>query len=211
MKRLVIALIIAVVVLDMGLIKDSSADITSVTSLMSTKDILAINKWDFSDADGKIHDTVCVVTRSDDVLSTGKISFYNRTDDNTLEKVYEYDPECYYYSMFALSNAGNLVTVWETGSAVHLTIFSMIHGKIVAVMDESMKGFPEIADIDNDGEFEIITTLDNFLTDYKTNKVVQLPEEADIYKWDGEKYFLLNIVPWKQRFKLLTDTIKKQK
>jgi hypothetical protein len=96
----------------------------------------------------------------------------------------------------------NLVTVWTSGSAYHIIVFSFNgEEKVNIVLDEHSKIHPEIIDFDNDGVFEIFISYGNFLYDQKSKIIVTFPNEARLFKWNGKLYQQIKKIGWKNRFR----------
>lgn len=178
--------------------EEGIGDEITLSKILGEENILVMNYWDVNDKT-----ILCIVTLNkikieDTSFLNRRLNFYKKMGDK-FKKIYEFNPGDIFLSMYPLSDNGNLVTVWVTGSAYRFYIFSFIDERIKLVLDEGSKAMPEIVDIDNDGEDEILITEGAFLTDYKTKKIISRPESTRIYKWEGKSYKLIKTVPWKNR------------
>lgn len=177
-------------------------DETTLSNVLEDGNILAMNYWDAED-----ESLLCIVSlHTIKIENTSfpdrRLNFYKKIGDK-LKKIYEFKPGDIFLSMYPLSDNGNLATVWVTGSAYRFYIFSFIDNGIKLVLDEGSKAMPEVVDIDNDGEDEILITEGAFLIEKDTKKIISRPKSVRVYKWDSKSYKLIKTVPWENRFTTL--------
>lgn len=144
------------------------------------------------------YDVLCFATIEDEKPLEKKLEFYNKKNSR-LEKIYEYigiDTIMYSEPL----GKDNLLTVWETATALRVRIFSLLNGKITVSFEAGTKVSPEIIDIDNDGIAEILISNGSFSYDSITNKIISYPDKVNVYKCDGHKIYLWRTVSWKNRF-----------
>lgn len=91
-----------------------------------------------------------------------------------------------------------LLTTWESGSAIRTIVFAIKGNKVKELLSLGSYGSPEIVDIDNDGQFELIFWNDKLLL--SDSEVLIKPSIATIYKYINEKYIVLDKRSWDTRF-----------
>jgi hypothetical protein len=169
--------------------------------------ILAMNYWDIKDVT-----LLCVVTSHTRKIKNTfymerRLNIYEKNEDN-ISSIYEFAPGDSFLSMYPISEDGNLMTIWVSGSAYRIYIFSLEDKKIKTVLEEGSKLMPEILDIDNDGSDEILITEGNFLINKDSKEIISLPEKTRIYKWVEKSYKLIETVSWKERVGSFRQRIK---
>lgn len=98
---------------------------------------------------------------------------------------------------FILEN-NKYITIWETGSALKIVIFLIKETSVLNILTVSSYSPPEIIDVDNDGEFELVFWEGKFMTSGK--QIIERPKQAKIYKFNGSKYVNIETRPWESRF-----------
>lgn len=181
-----------------GSCEERESEEITLSTIIKSESVLAMNYWDVDDITLLCLITLHSVKVDDNTYPDRRLTFYKKIGDK-FNKLYQFKPGDYFLSMYPTSDNGNLVTVWVTGSAYRFYIFSFIDKEIKLVLDEGSKLMPEIVDIDNNGEDEILISSGNYLIDAKTKKVLSYPESTRIYKWNGKSYALIKTVPWKTR------------
>lgn len=92
-----------------------------------------------------------------------------------------------------------LLTLWESGSALWISVYEIKESKVSKVLDIRSKGMPEIGFSKNGSKRIVINHYEqrenNFLGTTET-----IPVKADVYIWTGSKYEMLSKVPWERRF-----------
>jgi hypothetical protein len=117
---------------------------------------------------------------------------------NNMNKVYgTYKTNDGFVTGFSLER-NKYVTIWETGSALRTVIFLIGETSINSILDVYSYSPPEIVDIDNDGELEMIFWKGKFIM--SGNQVIDRPKQAEIYKFNGNKYVSVETRPWITRF-----------
>jgi hypothetical protein len=180
-----------------GNIDDKS---TILIRMLEKNKILAMNYWDTKDVT-----LLCVVTsHTRKIKNTSymerRLNIYEKNENN-FSSIYEFAPGDSFLSMYPISENGNLMTIWVSGSAYRIYIFSLEDKKIKTVLEEGSKLMPEILDIDNDGSDEILITEGDYLIDNKSKEIISLPQATKIYKWIDNSYKLQKTVPWRNRLK----------
>lgn len=179
---------------------------TTLSKILEKGNVLSMNYWDLS-VDNNEETCLCVITEhtlrmGEDVLPYRILSFYKKNDDK-FAKIYKFISGDSFLGMYPMGEVNrNLFTLWVAGSAYHFEVFSLIDNKIKLVLDSGSKEMPEIADIDNDEEPEILLSEGHFKAAGK-NDTVFIWETTGIYKWNGKSYKLVKTVPWKNRFNAL--------
>ena len=182
---------------------------TFLPKILGKETVLAMNEWNFLEGE-KLKEFLCVVTSYRKSFEGGtlpgrKLSFYKKIDDKLIKK-YKYETGDSFLTMYPLSEInGNLLTIWGGGSAYHFNVFSLKDNEIRIVLEAGSKALPEIADIDNDGEYEILIWAGNFeVLKTKENTELSFFEKKRIFKWQtADIYKLIKTVPWENRFTAL--------
>jgi hypothetical protein len=92
---------------------------------------------------------------------------------------------------------GRLLTIWSSGSALWVAVYSIDGGTIHKVLDVRPKGFPEIA-FSKDGAERLI--FSHYETREVSGRSETVPISADVYAWANGQYAERAAVPWGQRF-----------
>lgn len=183
--------------------------------------VLAMSSWSFIEEE-KLMRFFCIVTFyqnhiDHETLPGRKLSFYKEKDTKLIKK-YEFETGDSFLAMYPLSvTNGNLLTIWGSGSAYHFDVFSFKDNEIKIVLEAGSKALPEIVDLDNDGEYEILIwrnfeplkNKENKKDGFFETKRLYKWKTADIYKWDGKAYRLIRTVPWASRLSNLGRKILK--
>jgi len=171
---------------------------SSLSDIIDKENILTILQWDVRD-----RTLFCIVASDtqkteESTIPFERLSFYEKANHN-LMKIHEFE-EMSFLNMFHLYD-GNLMTLWTSGSAVHVNIFTVDdQGKIKLVLQDGVKEMPEIVDVDSDGSTELLFSSGSVLQK-SSNRVY--PESTRVYRWDGNSYNLIKTVPWTTRFDAL--------
>lgn len=181
--------------------KENEGKEISLSTILKKENVVAMNYWDINDATFLCTVTLHSVKVDNNTYPDRKLTFYKKMGAK-FKETYQFKPGDFFLSMYPISDSGNLITVWVTGSAYRFYIFSLVNNEIKLVLDEGSKLMPEIVDIDNDGEDEILISSGAFLVDAMTKEVISKPESTRVYKWNGKSYKIIKTVPWKDRFKM---------
>lgn len=173
----------------------SAGTFENALRLLEQENILAQIYWTVSN-----HTYLCVVTFHETesqgiTVPHRRLSVFQKVGGN-LEKIYDFEPGDIFLSMYPLAEDGNLMTVWVSGSAYRLYVFSAVEDTIRIVLEEGTKMMPEIVDIDNDGHNEILVSTGSHLLNKQVDSVLSYPSQTKIYKWRGDSYQLLRTTPW---------------
>jgi hypothetical protein len=168
---------------------------TTLQKVVAEENVIAIGRWDLIKKE-----YLCIVTLQKSQTSgysipNFQLSFYEKVKDKLVKK-YVYETMASFLSLYPIGEVGNLVTIWVAGSGYQFVIFSASDDKIKIVFDDGSKSIPEIVDIDNDGQYELLVTKGDLLINSKTKEVIALPEGRDVYKWDGNTYVKIGFIPW---------------
>jgi len=176
-------------------------DKVPLSKILHDESIEAMTYWNFGD------DNFLVVVNSyikkvEGLKLTGRKLVFYKKQTSGFVKAFEHDAQMdHFVGMIPLGDYDkNLMTVWVGGSAYHFNAFTVSNGKVISVLEAGSHNYPEFADIDNDGQVEVLISEGAFLIDAKENKVLSYPDKANVYKWDGKSYALIKTVPWKTRF-----------
>jgi hypothetical protein len=93
---------------------------------------------------------------------------------------------------------GRLLTLWESGSALWVTVYSIDGQSIKKILDVRPKGFPEIA-FSKDGS-ERLSFSNYEARDGANGRNQAVPVSADVYAWVNGRYVKRVAVPWSRRF-----------
>ncbi|MEI7812505.1 MAG: hypothetical protein WCJ01_08775 [Ignavibacteria bacterium] len=98
-------------------------------------------------------------------------------------------------------NAGNLLTIWESGNAYRVKVYCFINDKVTLALDESTAFYPELFYEKKDSEdlSLLITTVD-LVKNKKTRTRDVQPVSATLYRWKDNKYQIISDIPWIKRF-----------
>ncbi|WP_161685490.1 hypothetical protein [Thermoanaerobaculum aquaticum] len=103
---------------------------------------------------------------------------------------------------FPIQGSGDLMTVWSTGTAsVEVIVFSFNSGSVREVMNASCDWFPEVV-YGAAGEPYIVLTFLGW-AETPDGCHVKFPEEAMVYRHNGQGYEPLGRFPFLRRFEFL--------
>jgi hypothetical protein len=169
---------------------------TTFQKVVGKENVIAIGRWNLIKKEYS-----CIVTLQKSQtqgysIPNFQLSFYEKVKDKLVKK-YIYETMASFLCSYPLADAGgNLVTIWVGGSGLQFLVFSNRDHEVQIVFDDGSKSMPEIVDIDNDGQYELLITKGDFLINYKTKEVISLPEGRDVYKWNGNTYVKIGFIPW---------------
>jgi len=178
--------------------KESITNSTTLPQVTSHSRLVATNDWSLND-----RTYLCVVTQlleQTNSLGNRRLEFYERAKDK-LQLKYSFETGDWFLSVYPLKDVdGNLMTIWGGGSAYHIVIFSEIGEDVKIVLRTGSYFMPEIADVDNDGEYELIVSEGKNIISVDHKQIV-LPESATVLKWVGKRYTRIWAGPWADRLK----------
>jgi hypothetical protein len=91
-----------------------------------------------------------------------------------------------------------LLTIWGSGSALWVTVYSSTDKGIRKVLDVRPKATPEIEFLENGSERLVFTNYD--IRKGADGNSESIPVSADIYTWTDGSYSKRAAVPWPRRF-----------
>lgn len=121
------------------------------------------------------------------------LSFYSKRGANWSE-TYRFVTPNTFGGMYPLGDDRRLVTTWISGSASRTGVFYVARSDVRIVLWLAWQQTPEFVDLDGDGETEVVAAVPTF-------PGTRPPEEAEVYRWDGQQYVMARRVPWPLRFK----------
>lgn len=92
-----------------------------------------------------------------------------------------------------------LLTLWESGSALWISVYDIRDFKVSKVLDIRPKGIPEIGFSKNGSERIVVNHYER-VENNSSGTTEAIPVKADVYIWQGNKYEMHSNVPWEQRF-----------
>lgn len=177
-----------------------ATDNVPLSKILRDESLEAMTHWTFGD-DSFLVVVASYVKKVEESKLTGRKLVFYKKQGLSFVKAFEHDALMdHFVGMIPLGDSGkNLMTIWTGGSSYHFNVFSVVNGKVIPVLEAGSHNYPEFADIDNDGQTEILISEGALLVDAKENKVLSFPDRTNVYKWDGKTYTLIKTVPWKMR------------
>jgi len=120
------------------------------------------------------------------------LRFYKREAANYVED-HRFTTHYQFVTMWSEPVGKRLFTTWASGSAYRTGVFAIEGAAVRLVMWIAWKSPLEFADVDGDGEPEIINGVDGHAGGP--------PERAIVYRWSGNDYVLMGVVPFTERFR----------
>ena len=199
-------LCVAVLLLSSVVSAQDEVPSVALASVSSDKDVISLTHWDVSDGD-----LVCIVSQSPDKLAptfkrldgkpwvTRTLTIYRR-NDTKIERIFEYETPQGFLNMYPLGELDDrLVTIWGGGSGYSIKVFAFLNGKVQQVLDTGSQYTPEFIS-DEHGYESILVSSDKF--EKGTWSIVH--GNTTVYKWNGRRYDVLGVVPWKKRFQCVS-------
>ncbi len=144
-------------------------------------------------------DLICVLRESLDLQSPGEkdreLIVFRKTGD-TLAEVFRFKSELMLISMYPhWDRGGDLITVWQGGSAYHFYVFNYSNRKVRVVLESGSKSPPEIF-----GSIRSPLSKPYILaTDTMGYPADSKKWKTKVYKWNGHEYSLSETVQYARR------------
>jgi hypothetical protein len=126
-----------------------------------------------------------------DSLPQYYLSFFLRSKNGNYRKKYEYRTVNTFQTVYSTIEKDRLMSIWTTGSAHRLIIFSIGDTIVKEVLSEGWKREPEFVHLTADIEPEIIIPIDE--------EPGKEPKYGAIYEWRDNRYILVKKALWKDR------------
>lgn len=145
---------------------------------------------------------LCVVEEID---SSGyrlrNLSFFSDSISQS-SKLYSHNDPDYPVAVLPLKdNAGNLLTIWQSGVAYHFKVYSFRDGNVTSVLESGSGSYPELFYEKKESEdLSILVTNTDLVKNKKTREKDLLPVSATLYRWNGSKYISIPNIAWTKRF-----------
>jgi hypothetical protein len=121
-----------------------------------------------------------LVTKDSAEFKIKNLNFINENGN----KIYTYLTIDNLYGILPLGDAtNNLLTVWVTGSAMRIIVFSLANNNIKIVLDANTREFPELVYNDKSRNY-----LNINLPVSEKNKNRRLHKDFNVYNWNGKEY-----------------------
>lgn len=167
-------------------------NIANISSIVNDS-VLIINEWNTDHAELK-----CLVVLNKTTRDKIFIIFEKMLDKNSnqfYKEIFKRNNFDWPITFMPIEN--RLVTIWETGSAFRMVIYQYISNKIISLIEDGSRSYPEIL-FDSKNNEAIIISDWNWINQ-KLEK-----DKSRIYKWNGQKY-IKKEVKWEDRLKSINE------
>ncbi|MBI1811402.1 MAG: hypothetical protein HY035_03140 [Nitrospirae bacterium] len=162
---------------------------TKYESIIKQSGLLAMQ---YVDSEKKL---LVTVTKEDskDKFPFRCLAFYKRLKGTDFKKISEYRTPDSFNTAYTSIDSDRLFTVWSTGSAFRLAVFSINNNEAInVVLYVGWKGSYELVHLTPNIDWDIIIPVG-----WIPGKG---PQFAEVYKWDVDKYIRICSIPWDDRF-----------
>ena len=135
-----------------------------------------------------------------------EMRFYLRSPKER-KQIYAYRSSVHLMYMFLVTTADNhLITVWETGSGVAVTIFELEGDTVKVVFEDGAPVAPEVL-WGVGGRTVLLSGGKIFTSEDNSYRL----KETKIFAWDGKEYKLRATVPFERRYEALAKLYSERK
>lgn len=158
-------------------------------SLLQQQNILFFCPWDV-DNEALFSIVLKAPPASSENLPTRTLVVYKGIDSSFEELINIETPDSP-TAIFQSGSSGNLITLWEGGSAYHIRVLAFAELRVKEVLYSGAEWMPEIVQR-KDGSEAILL-----------RKRMQGVPMAEVYVWHGTKYKYHGALPWDKRFEVV--------
>jgi hypothetical protein len=145
---------------------------------------------------------ICTISESDSIGYKIRSIIFYKDSINKTNIISIFNEEGTIIAAFPLKDvSSNLMTIWETGSAYRVVIYTYIQGKIIKSLEEGTQSYPELFyENKNSSMLSIVITDSDWRMNKSSGKSEKVPITAKIYKWFDGKFHKSNNIAWENRF-----------